>query len=166
MELGNESLVDERRPALPGIEHIRHVVPRPRHAEEGHSFDGAHSEGERRGDAEVAAATTAQGPEEIRVLFRAGAQRRAIRIDQVNGEEVVAGETVLAGQEPEPATERQPRDPDALAGPGGQREAVLPETTVEIAQADPGTDAHFTASRVDTDLAQAAKVDDQPGIDG
>src|SRR5215203_2129895 len=103
MELGNEALIDERRPMLPGIEHLCRLVPRPGHAEECHVADGSQVEGERRGDAEVAAAAATQGPEEIRLLLSTDMHQGAIGSDQVNREEVVAGEAVLARQEPEPA---------------------------------------------------------------
>src|SRR5215211_8925011 len=88
-------------------------------------------------------------------------QQGAIGSDQVNRAEVVAGEAVLARQEPEPATEDQARDADARTGPGGQGEVPIPETTVEIAQSHPCPDDRFAALAVDVDSVQSAQVDDQ-----
>ena len=58
-ERNAEALVDERRPALPGIEHLRRIVPRPRHRAGDHVINRVHAEGEGGGDPEVPAATAA-----------------------------------------------------------------------------------------------------------
>ncbi len=95
-ERNAQALVDERRPALPGIEYLRHVIPWPGHRGDRYLANRVHAEREGGSDAEVPSASAAQRPEEIGVLLLAGVQHIAVSIDQIDGEEVVAGESVLA----------------------------------------------------------------------
>ena len=129
-ERNAEAVVDERRPALPGVEHLRRIVPRPGHRAGDHLADRVHAEGEGGGDPEVPAATAAQRPEEIGMLLLAGAQRPAIGVDQLDGDEVVAGEPVLAREKADAAAEGQAGDADARTGPGRDRDPVLPQPSV------------------------------------
>jgi hypothetical protein len=99
------------------------------------------------------------------VLLIADLQDVALGVDEINRKEVVAGETVLAGKEAEPAAERQTGNTNAWAGPGGERVTAIPETTVEIAQSDSRPDDRFAALAVDVDSVQSAQVDEQSIVD-
>src|SRR5687768_8386007 len=112
-----EALVDERRPALPCVEHLRRVIPRPGHRAENDLTDGVHAKGEGGSDAEIAATTAAQRPEELGVRLRAGAEGLPLGVDQLDGEEVVAGEPILAREKADAAAEGQAGDADTRAGP-------------------------------------------------
>src|SRR5215212_4970838 len=150
-----EAVVDERRPALPGVEHLRCIVPGPAHHAGHHLVDGVHAEGEGGGNSEVPAATAAQRPEQIGMLLLAGPERPAIGVDEVDGNEIVTGEPILAREKADATAESQAGDADARTGPRGDRDSVLPQTTIAIEQANTGADDRLAARRVDLDAGQS-----------
>src|SRR2546428_4542633 len=91
---------------------------------------------EGRNDAEVAP-TAPHAPEQVLVLRGAGSQDVASRGDHLDGEQVVAGEAVLASKAAHPAAEPQPphtgMSDDARRG-GQSKSLRLP---VEITQKRP-----------------------------
>jgi hypothetical protein len=70
-----------------------------------------HAEGEGGGDPEIPATTTAQSPEEIGMLVLTHAHLVALAVDQIDGEEVVAGEAVLTRKEANATAQGQPAMP-------------------------------------------------------
>src|SRR5215210_2050832 len=103
------------------------------------------------GEAEVATATTAAGPEELRLLPLAGSDDLARRRYQLDLEQVVAGEPVLSLAHADPSAERQAADPHGGAGPGRDRDAVLRQCGVDVAQKATRSDDRRTVRRVDVD---------------
>ena len=73
---------------------------------------GCGAEGERRDDAEVSAATTAERPEQVWLGGGARVAQHAVGRDDVSGDELIAGEPVRPGQIPDAAAQGQPADPD------------------------------------------------------
>ena len=74
-------------------------------------------------DPEVAAAP-ANRPEQVRVRRLAHGEQAAVRRDQLDGDQVVDRQAVLAGQEADPAAERDPGDPDRRGVAERGRQAV------------------------------------------
>ena len=74
-------------------------------------------------DAEVAAAA-ADGPEQIRVLVGRGPQDPAVGGDDLGGDEVVDGQTELAGQPAHAAAQGQPADAGVTDQPGRHGQPV------------------------------------------
>ena len=97
------------------------VRPRPRDLERRHRGDGEGAEAERRDDPEVAAAATAAGPEEVRVLGRRAGADAPRRVDEREPDDAVRGRAVQARAEADAAPEREARDADRGAGAAGDR---------------------------------------------
>ena len=83
------------------------VLELPEHRSGVVGVHGMPLEEERRDDAEVAAAS-ADGPEEVRVLFGARGDEAAVGEHHVHGEDAVDAQAVLTRQVPDAATEREP----------------------------------------------------------
>ena len=72
----------------------------------------------------------------------------AVGEHHLRGDELVAGQTVLAAEDPEPAAEHEPGDPDGRAAAGGDRHAVRLERVIDVAESRPGADRrHPVADR-------------------
>ena len=82
-------------------------------------------------DAEVPAAAV-QRPEQVGVLVRAGGDPGAVGGHQLDRDQVVARETVLALEPPRSATEREPGDSGGRHTPAGGRKPVLLGGLVEL----------------------------------
>src|SRR5215212_4303272 len=135
-------LVDKGCPVLPGIQHLRRIVPWPGHHANNHLADRVYAEGEGGGDPEVPAATAA-----------------------LDTDEVVAGESKLAREKTAATAESQASDANARAGPPGDRDPMLPQATIAIEQANPGADDRFAARHVDVDVGQSTHVDHETAVD-
>src|SRR4051794_11980573 len=146
-----ETLVSERRPVLPGVQHLRGIVPRPDHRAGHHLVNRVHAKGEAGGDPEVPAATAAQRPEEIRMRLLAGTERPAFSVDELDRDEVVAGKPILAREKANATAEGQAGEADARTGPRGDRDPVLPQATIAIEQTNPGADDRLAARNIDLD---------------
>ena len=82
-------------------------------------------------DAEVAAAA-ANGPEQVRVLGRAGSTDLAVGGDDLDRAQVVAGHAVAAHQPAETAAERQTGDAGRGDRAAGRRQPVRAGRLVEV----------------------------------
>ena len=121
----------------------------------------ARTERERGHHAEVPAAAPLAGPEQVSVMVRVGGggEHRAVRRDDLQRLEVVAGQAVGPGGYPDAAAERQAGDADRRAG-AGHRTALGREAVVEVDQ--PGARADGGARAGHGDRLQVTDVDDQP----
>ena len=126
--------------------------------------DGVQRELDRGHDAEVAAAA-AQRPEQLGMLVGGRADLVAAGGDELDGEDVVAGEAVLALEPAGAAAEREARDAGARHAAADGREPVRLGGGVELAPGQAGAGAHDAALGVDGDLAEAADVDDDAVVD-
>ncbi len=75
-------------------------------------------------------------PEEIWLSLGVDVHLLGVRRHQIDGEEVVDGQTVLAHEMTEPATERQPTDPGVADDPAGGSEPELLSGAVELTPED------------------------------
>src|SRR5262249_58178744 len=71
-------------------------------------------------DAEVASASAAERPEQVRVMVGVAVDHAAVRQGHLGLKQAVAGEPVSAPENPDPAAERQTGDPDR--GPTASRD--------------------------------------------
>ena len=115
-------------------------------------------------DAEVAAAA-AQRPEQLGVLVGGRADRLAAGGDQLDGEDVVDGQAVLALEPARAAAEREPGDAGARDAPADGGEPVLLGGGVDLAPGQAAARADDPPLRVDDQLAQAADVDHEAVLD-
>ncbi len=120
-------------------------------------------EGERGGDAEVAPAAAAAGPEQVRVAVRVAGPDLAVGGDDLRLHQVVAGQPVGAGDHADAAAQGQPGDADGRAGAAGDGPVVGGQPVVEIDQ--PGARGHGggPGSGVDLDRGHRGHVHDQAG---
>ena len=125
-------LVGERRGELPvERERRRRVRQRVQHRPGQHLADRVEAVFERGHDPEVAAAA-AEGPEQVGVLVVAGGQDISVGGDDLDGQEVVDGEAVLAHEPADAAAERQPGDPGGGDDPAGGGQSVDGRRPVEL----------------------------------
>ena len=117
----------------------------------------------RGGDPEVAAAA-AQPPEELRLGLGVDVHPLAVGGHQVDGEQVVHGQAVLAHEVPEPAAERQPADAGVAddAARGGEPERL--GGAVELAPEEPAGRPRGARRRIDPDRLHQREVDHQPAV--
>ena len=88
-------------------------------------------------DAEVAAAAPDR-PEQIRVCLGIDVQQLAVGRDELGGEQVVDREAVLADEEPDAASEREPADPDRGGVAETRRQSVSAGRCGVLAGGQPG----------------------------
>src|SRR4029077_9644163 len=104
-------------------------------------------------------ASAAQAPEKVSVLVRIRDQHSAVGDDDIDRPEVVAGETVFAG-EPAKAT---PQGEAGDAGVGdrapGRRQAENLCLAIEIRPGGAALSACRTPYRIDPDAAHAGEID-------
>ena len=96
-------------------------------------------------DAEVAAAS-AQAPEEVGVLGLARLDELAVGGHQVDGQQLVDREPVLAHDPADAAAEREPGDPGVGDDPAGRREPERLRLAVELAPEHAGLGPRRRAS--------------------
>src|SRR5882762_2310686 len=96
---------------------------------------------EARRHAEIAA-SAAYGPEQIGSLVLAGPYRVALGGDELDGHEIVEGETMLAHQPTQTAAEGEPRNSSARHHTPGDCQAVSLRLAIEFAPCDAALRAH------------------------
>src|SRR5262245_28269500 len=113
-----------------------------------------------RGDHEIAA-SAAQAPEQVSVLGRACDQQGALSGDEVDRQEVVAGEAKLARQPAKTAAQCQAGNARIgdRASRGGQAECL--GLAIEISPCGATFGAGCATHRVDADTAHASEIDHQ-----
>src|SRR5205823_5660381 len=115
---------------------------------------------ELRDDPEVAA-TAANAPEEVGVLVLARLDELAVRGNQVDGEQLVDGQAVLAHHPADAAAERQAGQAGVRDDPGWNGKAELLRLAVELPEQDAGLSPRGSRFRIDSDPLHRPKVDDQ-----
>ena len=115
---------------------------------------------ELRDDPEVAAAA-AHAPEEVGVLVRARLHELALGRDEVDRDELVDREPVLAHDPADPAAERQPGDAGVRDDPGRHREPERLRLPVELAEQDARLHARGALLGIDAHALHRREVDHQ-----
>ena len=116
-------------------EHVPGLLHRPKHRPGQHLRPERHApELELRDDPEVAAAA-AHAPEEICVLVRARLHELALGRHEIDRDELVDREPVLAHDPADPAAEREPGDAGVRDDAGRHREPERLRLLVELARA-------------------------------
>ncbi len=128
------------------------------------ALDRVQAELERGDHAEVAAAA-AQRPEQLGMLVRGRAHLLALGGHELDGEQVVAGQAVLALEPAGPAAEREAGHAGGRHAAAGGGEAVGLGGAVELRPGRAGADARDPALGVDLDRRHAAHVDHEPVVD-
>ena len=129
-----------RRPRLPALHHVPGVRPSPAEAEQDQLAQVVSAERERGGDAEVTAAAASAGPVQAPVAVVATGRGGAVGEHDVERPEIVARQSVDAGQHADAAAESQAGDADGRAGPAGHGPAARCQPAVEVDQVDAGAD--------------------------
>jgi hypothetical protein len=112
--------------------------------------DRVQAELEGGGDAEVGPGA-AQGPEQLRLVVGVGPDPFAVGGDQLDREQVVDGQPMLAGDPPDPAAEGQPADAGVGDVPGRAGQPVGLGLTVELPEQGPAGRRGHPPVRVDPD---------------
>jgi hypothetical protein len=146
---GEELVRGVGREPLPRVDDCGRMLPGPAGGVRGHARDRIRHEHEVGDDPEVAAAAAAAGPEEVGVLVFAAGPPAPVRRDERQLLERIAGEAVLARDEPDAAAERDAGDAHRGAGPGGNRGLELPEPIVDAAELGAGADLGTRRKRHD-----------------
>ena len=120
-------------------------------------------EGEAGDDAEVAAATP-QRPEQVGMRVRGDLDYLAAGQDELQGDEVVAGQAVLAGEPADAAAQRQAGHAGLGHDPGRDDEPVRRGGRVDVAEQAAAARVHQLAFGIDGHLAQAGQVDGQAAV--
>src|SRR6516164_2391498 len=116
-----------------------------------------------RGDHTKIAATAAQAPKQIFVLCHARDQQLAVRRHHIGRHEIVEGQTMLAHQPPEPATQGQTRDAGSRnkATRGSESESL--KVVVQLAhEAPPSTRAMRVTGSIRTDFIDERSITRPP----
>src|SRR5439155_18116941 len=120
---------------------------------------------EARGDAEIAAAA-ADGPEEIRMRRRVGAQQLAVGGDDVRGEQTVDGQPELAAEIADAAAEGDTADADGAGVAEADREAVRAEGGGELGRGESGLGPCDAVLDVDVQSLHRREIEDDPALGG
>src|SRR5260221_5788842 len=112
-------------------------------------------------DPEVATATAATGPEQVRVPMRIAVQQPSVSGQDPKRLEVVGGRAQPPRDEPDATAEREPPDPNRCAGAGRDGSALRCQRGVDVDQAGTGTDDSRPA--LGADSAQPRQVDHNAG---
>src|SRR5690606_23924930 len=112
-------------------------------------------------DPEVAAAAP-QPPVQLRVVVPARPDDPAVGRDHLEGDAVVAGEVVLAGQTAHPAAQGEPSDVSVSDVAVGGGQAVCGAGQVEGAEQRASLHPRPAVGRIDRDLIHRGQVDHQP----
>ncbi len=149
-----------RRPSLPRLECGRSRGPGPGDEEvRSARRQRVHAERELRHDPEVAPATTAQGPQQIRVGVLVDRAQPAVGSDDLGSDQVVDGEPERPRRQPHTAA--QGHAGNAHRGAGARRDggAVGGEAGVDVDQLGTSTDRRGLGVVVDRDAVHLAQIE-------
>jgi hypothetical protein len=125
--------------------------------------DGVKPELEGGDDAEVSAATS-QRPEQVWVLVRGGPQQLAVGSHDVDGEEVVDRETVLAHQPADAAAKGEPGDSGVAHDPAGCGQTMRLRLVVDVAPQRSTLHPGFTVGGIDPHCPHRREIDHDPVV--
>src|SRR5919199_1757363 len=114
-------------------------------------------------NAEIAAAAT-QSPEEVGVLVRTSRQHVPVGRNQVNRQQVIAGEAVLAHEEAMAAAERQAGDASRPGYPTGGCQTKGLRLMIEVSPGGPTLGADRLAFRINPHTPHGRQVYHQPAV--
>ena len=165
-QAGGRADLVRRRPRPLGVvrQDLLGALPRPDHHPGHELVDGIEGDLDRDDDAE-AAAPAAQRPEEVGVLVAVGAQEGAVRRHDVDADDAVGGEPMLAREPADAAAERVADDADIRRGAVQRREPVLGRGDDDVLPHRARLDAGDPALGVDLDTAQLAHVDQHRAVE-
>ena len=144
---------------------LRRLLDQPERRSGDHrGADRVRAKRELRDDAEVTPAAT-QRPEQIGVLGRVRAHRRAVGEHNLGAGQAVDRQAETACQMAEPATEREPPDARCRDDPRRRRPAVRGGRLVDLSPRAAAADAHPVGAGVDHHCRHARKVDDDAIVD-
>src|SRR5262245_33553272 len=118
----------------------------------------------KRGDNAKIAPAASKTPEELRVLAVIDGQERAVRRDDIRGQEVVAAQAILAAEPALAPPERQPRDARGGDHAPWRRQAKGRSLPVEIAPRDPALGMDRLAQGIDAQAFHRTEVDDEAAL--
>ncbi len=149
----------------PGLQHLGVALDRP--PEDAGVDLGERVEGQLEGghDPEAASAA-AQRPEEVGLGVAVDAQRTAVGGHELDGEDAVRAQAVLAPEEAQPSTERVADDPDVRRGAGERRQPVLRGRLDDVLPQRAGLDAGDSRLRVDQHALHALRLQEQRSLQG
>jgi hypothetical protein len=147
-------------PGLPGLHHRSGRGRWPGQLEDRGRGRGEGAEDQGGDHPEVATAGTAQRPEQLPVVVLVAVDDATVGQDDLRPEQVVAGQAVLAAEDPEPAAEGEAGDPDRGTAAGGDGQAMGGQRVVEVAEPHAGTDGRHLAR--DRHRAHGRDVQDDP----
>lgn len=105
-------------------------------------------------------ARAAQRPEQVSVVVLVAREDAAVREDDRRSEEMIGGQAMFAAEDAEPAAEREAGDPDGRSVSGRDRQSILVQSVVHVAEPGPRADGRDAVR--DRYRAHRAHVYDDP----
>ena len=128
-----------------------------------HRADGMETVLER-GDHTKVAPTATQPPEEVGVLGVTDHPDLAVGGDEIDGEQVIAGQAVFIPQPAEAAAQGEARNAGIGVGAPGRRQAERLGLAVKLAPLDAPLGAHRVSHRIDPHAFHQGQVDHQAAV--
>jgi hypothetical protein len=117
----------------------------------------------------MAAAGTAQRPEQFLVTALVAFDDATVRQDDLRPEQVVAGQAVLPAEDPQPTPEGEAGDPDRGTAAGRDSQGMLGERIAEVAEPHAGTDGRHVAcdhnQQMGVTFRTTPSVEDRPATE-
>src|SRR4051812_33977041 len=117
-----------------------------------------------RGDHTEVPTTTAESPEQLLVLRRAGRTQLPIGADDIDRQEVVTSEAEATHEVPQAAAEGEARDARRRDDAAGRGQAERLGLVVELAPGHSGLGANRAPRGIDPDSLQPGQVDHQTAV--
>ncbi len=158
-EVDGDVVRSRRRPLLPGRDQIRQVDPSPVRLDTGGHRLRDGGEPQRRDHPELPTTRAAQRPEQVRLVV--GVHDTAVGEHDLGPDQAVAGQPVLASEQPDPTAEGEPRDAHGRPAPRRQGPPVRVECGIDLAQPGSGADRRHAVVG-DADPVEAGQVEHDP----
>jgi hypothetical protein len=128
-------------------------------------FEGMEPELERGDDPEVPP-STADAPEQLELVRRAGPHDAAVGEDQLRRQEVVAGKAESPRQVAVAPAEREPPDTRVTHHPAGRAEAEPLRLGIEVPDEGSASDGRGPSVGIDRDRTHPTQFDHDPAVGG
>ncbi len=152
-----ELVGDRADPLAPGVQHLGRALERPEQVARVELADGEEVELEP-GDHSEAAASTAERPEQVRLVVDVDGAPLPVRRHHVGRDDAVCREAVLPAEPAEAPAERVADDAHVRRAAGEAREAVLGRGRRDVVPLGAGLDACAAALRIDGDPSHAPRL--------